>query len=179
VLDYLDSRVVTYPIETQEPRHLQVRTRLLPPAGTAPETCVSDRTRPECRAGPLMRGDSHALAEYRESFATHGLRRAAREAAAEDVRRAAMSEAMRRIDEFRREFAARAEQLRGGKENPHGVYHGKARELARLATDAADWSAEEKRAAADAIEEWLPKVVRVELKDERKNLKLAALRGSG
>ena len=33
-------------------------------------------------------------------------------------------------------------------------------------------------AAADAIEHWLPRVVRVDLKDERKKLKLAALRAS-
>jgi CRISPR-associated protein Cmr6 len=105
--------------------------------------------------------------------------RAARAAAEEEARRAAMSEAMRCIDDFRRDFAARAEKLRGGKEKPNGVYHGKARDLANLALAAADWSAEEKRAAADAIEEWLPKVVQVDIKDERKKLKLAALRVSG
>lgn len=35
-----------------------------------------------------------------------------------------------------------------------------------------------RQAAADAIEHWLPKVVRVDLKDERKKLKLSVLRAS-
>jgi CRISPR-associated protein Cmr6 len=129
--------------------------------------------------GAMQRDPQAEAMAAKERAEREAKERAARSAAEEEARRAAMSEAMRRIDDFRREFAARAEQLRGGKENPNGVYHGKARELARLATDAADWSAEEKRAAADAIEEWLPKVVRVEMKDERKKLKLAALRGLG
>lgn len=33
-----------------------------------------------------------------------------------------------------------------------------------------------RRAAADAIEHWLPQVVKVDIKDERRKLKLAALR---
>lgn len=86
---------------------------------------------------------------------------------------AAMSPNLRRIEEFKAAFASRAEQLRGGTDSPNAVFHGKARELAR---DAAEWSAEEKRAAVDAIEEWLPRVVRVDMKEERKKLKLSTLR---
>ncbi|GAB4483263.1 MAG: hypothetical protein OHK0018_14870 [Erythrobacter tepidarius] len=100
-----------------------------------------------------------------------------REAAERERRRAAMSANMRRIDDFRREFDERAEQLRGNKEKPHGDYHGKARSLAKDALEGADWTPEERRAAAEAIEEWLPKVVKVDMKDERKKLKLAALKG--
>ena len=44
-------------------------------------------------------------------------------------------------------------------------------------TDLSPAAFAEKLAAADAIEEWLPRVVRVEMKDVRKKLKLAALRG--
>ena len=88
---------------------------------------------------------------------------------------AAMPVNLRRIEEFKKDFAAHAEQLRGGKDNPNAVFHTKAKELAR---DAASWNEEERRAAADAIEEWLPKVVRVDLKDERKKLKLSALRAT-
>ncbi|MFN3752396.1 MAG: hypothetical protein ACK4SR_13640, partial [Thiobacillus sp.] len=73
-------------------------------------------------------------------------------------------------------FKARAEQLRGGKDRPNTLYHDKARQLAKAALEG-DWSAEEKRAAAEAIAEWLPKVVAVDMKDERKKLKLAVLRG--
>jgi len=127
--------------------------------------------------GAMQRDPQAEARAAKERAEREAAERAAREAAEKEARRAAMSEAMRRIDDFRREFAARAEQLRGGKERPNGVYHGKARDLAKLALAAADWSAEEKRAAADAIEEWLPKVVQVDIKDERKKLKLAALRG--
>ena len=55
------------------------------------------------------------------------------------------------------------------------MYHGKARAFAR---DAAAWPHTERLAAADAIEHWLPRVVKVDIKDERKKLKLAALRAS-
>ena len=40
-----------------------------------------------------------------------------------------------------------------------------------------DATPEEKRAAAEALGEWLPQVVEVDMKDERKKLKLAVLRG--
>jgi CRISPR-associated protein Cmr6 len=124
-----------------------------------------------------MQRDAHAETRAAEIRAEReAAERAARQAAEEAARRAAMTEAMRRIDEFRRDFAARAEQLRGGRDKPNGVYHDRARALARQALDAADWTAEEKRAAAEAIEEWLPKVVKVELKDERKKLSLAKLK---
>ena len=43
--------------------------------------------------------------------------------------------------------------------------------------EGADWTAPEKLAAANAIEEWLPKLVeRIDIKDERKKLKLALLK---
>lgn len=91
--------------------------------------------------------------------------------------RAALSENMRRIEVFKEAFEVRAKQLRdGGKDNPNTKYHDIARALAR---DAAAWSdKEEKLAVADAIEEWLPRVVRLDMKDERRKLKLSALRGS-
>ena len=88
---------------------------------------------------------------------------------------AEMTPNCRRIEEFIADFAARAEQLRGKPENANGVYHGKARALAR---DAAAWDHAERVAAADAVEEWLPKVVRVDIRDERKKLKLASLRSA-
>ena len=88
---------------------------------------------------------------------------------------ATMSLNLRRIEEFNEAFDAHANQLRGNKDNPNTKYHDMARSLAR---EAAAWNEQaEKIAAADAIEEWLPRVVRVDMKDERKKLKLAALRG--
>ena len=100
------------------------------------------------------------------------------EAAAQQARARALAEMSpnrRRVEEFIADFAARAEQLRGNRENANATFHTRAR---TLATDATAWSHAERVAAADAIEEWLPKVVKVEIKDERKKLKLATLRAS-
>ena len=41
----------------------------------------------------------------------------------------------------------------------------------------AKWAVDEKRAAAEAIETWLPKLVKLDITDERKKLKLSALKG--
>lgn len=108
----------------------------------------------------------------------------ARQARAEDEARAAreaalstLSENMRRVEEFRQDFSARAEQLRGSKEKLNADYHSRARRLAQEAHEGAAWTAEEKAAAADAIAEWLPKVVEKIDKDQLKKLKLGALRG--
>ncbi len=88
---------------------------------------------------------------------------------------ASLSPSLRRIEEFKEAFDARAKQLRGGKDNPNTAFHQKAQTLAR---DAVGWSKEERLAAVDAIEEWLPRVVKIEMKDERKKLKLSALRSA-
>lgn len=106
----------------------------------------------------------------------------ARERAAAEARAAelgAMTPALRRVREFADECQARHQQHPNVRENPNGVWHGKARALAKAAHESPDWTAEEKTAAADAIEEWLPKLVKVDAKDERKKMKLSALRGVG
>jgi len=106
----------------------------------------------------------------------------AREHAAAEARAAelgAMTPAQRQVREFADECRARHQQHPNVRENPNGVWHGKARALAKAAHESPDWSAEEKAAAADAIEEWLPKLVKVDAKDERKKMKLSALRGVG
>ncbi len=128
--------------------------------------------------------DERAKAEARRREEEEQARRAAEAKAAAEraeaerqARLANMSENMRRIEAFKDECKARMEQLRGGKDRPHTVYHEKARRLAKDALEGEGWSAEEKRTAADAITEWLPKVVAVNMKDERKKLKLAILRG--
>lgn len=100
-----------------------------------------------------------------------------KEQAERQARQAALSPAMRTVEAFVQELRAKHEQYPNHKEAPNGVLHGKARELAKTAHESADWSAEEKRAAAEAIETWLPKLVRVDIKDERKKLKLGALKG--
>jgi len=124
--------------------------------------------------------------QNRKQIAAESARRQAEiEAAAqaEAAARAAHEEALaqmtpnlRRIEEFKTACALRAEQLMGNKDNPNTAFHQIARELAKAASEGTGWTSDERSAAADAIEEWLPKLVRIEIKDERRKLKLAALR---
>lgn len=99
-------------------------------------------------------------------------------AAAERVAKLeAMSEGQRSISEFSQAMTTRAEQLRGGKDKANTEFHQRAQKLAKAALEGA-WSDQEKAAAADAIEEWLPKVVQLpDVRDAFKKLKLRALRG--
>lgn len=97
-------------------------------------------------------------------------------AAQRDAALAAMTPNLRRIEEFKTKCANRIQQLNGGKDKPNTSLHQEAAQLAKSASEGADWTTEEKCATADAIEEWLPKTVAVELKDVRKKLGLAALR---
>jgi CRISPR-associated protein Csm5 len=90
---------------------------------------------------------------------------------------ASMTPNQQQIEAFKSAFAARAEQLRGNKESMNGDFHNRARKIAQDALAATDWSSEEKRALADAIAEWLPKVVQGMDKDQLKKFKLSALRG--
>ena len=88
-----------------------------------------------------------------------------------------LSPNLRRIEEFKASFDARAEQLRGSREKLNGDFHNRARKLAQDALDGAAWTAEERLAVAIAIAEWLPKVVEKIDKDQLKKLKLSSLRG--
>jgi CRISPR-associated protein Csm5 len=100
-----------------------------------------------------------------------------REEAERQARLQYMTENMRRIETFKSDMQAHAEGLRGRKDRPNTKYHDHARALARAALEDGNWTPEEKRAAADAIQEWLPKVIAVEMKEERKKLKLRELMG--
>lgn len=100
----------------------------------------------------------------------------ARAQAAREARLASLSPNRRRIEEFIAAFAIRVEQLHGRKERLHADYHGRARKLAQEASDRAIWTIDERRAAADAIDEWLPKVVEKIDKEQLKKLGLSALR---
>ncbi|MBN8454025.1 type III-A CRISPR-associated RAMP protein Csm5 [Accumulibacter sp.] len=128
-------------------------------------------SRLEARQAELALAKAVALERQRTEAAA--VRAEAETRQQRELELARMSANGRRVQQFLTDFAARAEQLRGNKENPNGTFHGMARALAR---DAAEWPHEERLAAADAIEQWLPKVVRVDLKEERKKLRLAALR---
>lgn len=93
-------------------------------------------------------------------------------------RLATLSPAMLEVENFIAAFKQRSEQMLGRKENPNADFHNRARKLASTALESSGWTPDEKRAAADAIAEWLPKVVSGIDKDQLKKLKLGALRGN-
>ena len=120
--------------------------------------------------GAMMR-DRKAEAEAEERA------RQAAVAAEREARRAGMSPRMQKVEAFSERMEKKSAALGGRKEAINGPAHNWARELAKAAAGD-DWSADEKRAAADAIEHWLPRVVdRIDMKDECKKLRLRALRG--
>lgn len=99
--------------------------------------------------------------------------------ATKEATRAAMTPNQQRIEDFTSFCMGRAAQLMGNKENSNAAIHNKARELAKAALEGADWTAGEKQSVANAIEEWLPNLVKLDIKDERKKLKIAALNLKG
>ena len=106
---------------------------------------------------------------------------AARQDALEEKQRAAarsaMTEQRRAVEDFITYMKNRSDALRGKVVRPNGAEHDRARKLAKAAMEEEGWTHEERRAAADAIELWLPKVVNVVMKEEHKKLKLTTLRG--
>ena len=143
------------------------------------------QARPDMNAVRARFAEAQAAAEAEkirqrtEQAAIEQAEQARQAGEAERIRRqASLSLAMREIEAFIEHFAKRAEQLAGGKERHNGADHQKAGALARTALEAGDWTQEEKTAAADAIEAWLPRVVAVDIKDVRKKLKLGMLRGN-
>jgi len=142
------------------------------------------QSRPDMQAVHARFTEAQAEAEANkaalraEQAARQQAEQARQAAAAERAQRlASLSAAMRDVEHFVAEFAKRAEQLMGRKEKPNGADHQKAAAIAKKALECGDWSAEERAAAADAIETWLPRVVAVDFKDARKKLKLNTLRG--
>ena len=62
--------------------------------------------------------------------------------------------------------------------NPGPIYQ-EAAKLVRMALESGEWSSNDKAALADTLEQWMPKVITPwDAKDQRKKLKLAALRGT-
>ena len=114
-----------------------------------------------------MQIDTRAASRRRESLLQQ----------AEAAKLARLSPAQQAIAAFVKTFSTQHEAYPSFKENPNGKYHGQARTLAKQAHEIADWSAGDKLAAAEAIELWLPLLVKVDIKDERKKLKLSVLKG--
>ena len=124
-----------------------------------------------------QREGAAAETEKQKQAAEAAARAEADAQAARQAALAAMSPNLRRVEDFKTTFAARTEQLRGNRERQNADFHGRARKLAQDALEGADWTAEERKAAAEAILEWLPRVVEKIDKDQFKKLKLNALRG--
>lgn len=121
---------------------------------------------------------ARAAQQHAERQAAEAAEQARQAAAAERAARLqTLSANLQAVETFIDECRKRHEQLRGGKDKPNTTYHAKANALARLAHEESGWTQEEKTAAADAIEAWLPQIVAIDAKEIRKKLKLAALRG--
>ena len=135
--------------------------------------------RPDMAARQARHAEARAVA-----LAQQAARQAEREAAAaaeqqrladeaERARRlASLSEALQEVESFADACRQREAQLRGNKDKPNTALHARA---AQLATRAQAWAADEKAAAAAAIQHWIPLIVDIEPKELRKKLKLAAL----
>lgn len=103
-------------------------------------------------------------------------RREEEAAKAKEAELASLSENMQQIALLRDEIDKRLTM--GRKMNVSDqFYGGTIKKLAQLALESPDWSAEEKCALADMLEERAGKLINLDAKDLRKQLKLAALRG--
>lgn len=89
-----------------------------------------------------------------------------------------MTDAQRAIADYEEGMAARVQAQRGRKTSKGQGEYRAARALARAA-ESADWTADERRAAADAIERWGRQLIALEPKELRKEFGLAKLRGQG
>lgn len=98
------------------------------------------------------------------------------------ARFATLSTNLQQVETFIEQARQRQQQLRNNKEKTNTGTHSTAQQLAKTALESVDWSADEKRALAVAIETWLPQLIekfdkKDDWKDARKKLKLAALKG--
>ncbi len=105
---------------------------------------------------------------------------ARKQAEAEAARQAAlagMSPNLRQIEELRAEIE---KKLASGNKLKisDAFWGGRIKKLAEQALSSAGWSQEEKISLADMLQEWAGKLMALDPKDLRKQLKLAALRGA-
>lgn len=134
----------------------------------------------EQEAAERLKAEEKARAAAREAAA-----QAEREAAAQRVQAlAAMTPQGQQIETLRQRCEALATRIRDSnfrKEAPDpgrtGVYQDAIR-LVKVALESADWSVADKSALADMLEQWLSQVLSPwDQKEQRKKLKLSALRG--
>lgn len=120
-----------------------------------------------------MEPDEKAIEEQRqrETKAAEADAQAVREATL-----AGMSPNLRAIEELHAEIE---KKLASGNKLKvsDAFWGGRIKKLAEHALASAEWSTEEKSALADMLQEWAGKLMALDAKDLRKQLKLAALRG--
>lgn len=125
-------------------------------------------------------------AELEAQAAARAAQAAAEQAAAEERARAlqALSPNLQAVETLRQQCEELLQKITGGnfrKQPPDagraGLYQDASR-LAKAALEAADWTAPEKAALADMLEQYLPQVISPwDAKEQRKKLRFAALRG--
>lgn len=117
--------------------------------------------------------------EQRRQQAEAEARQKAESEAARQLALTVMTPNQRAIEELRTEIEAKTVKLPGGKKLPisDAFWGGRIKKLAEQALASTDWSAEEKIALAGMLQEWAGKLMALDAKDLRKQLKLAALRG--
>lgn len=89
----------------------------------------------------------------------------------------AKSPNLQKVDAFIEVAERRAAELRGRKEGVGDAFMAEVRKLVKDAREGEGWDVSEKRAVAEAVEAWAPRIVNVDMKDQRKKLKLNALKG--
>jgi CRISPR-associated protein Csm5 len=127
------------------------------------------------------KAEEEAARQKAEHEAAEEARRQAEEAAAQaaaeyEANLATLSEAGRKIEEFKKECERSLQRTSGNKNKPYGVDYTRAKALAEKARNDERWSGMERQAAAEAIEHWLPKLEIFDVKEVRKKLKLTELK---
>lgn len=89
----------------------------------------------------------------------------------------AKSPNLQKVDAFIELAERRNAELRGRKEAVGDAFMAEVRKLVKDALEGEGWDVSEKRAVAKAVEAWAPQIVNVDMKDQRKKLKLNALKG--
>jgi CRISPR-associated protein Csm5 len=145
------------------------------------------KNRPDMREKYASLASERAKAEQEaaQQKAEREAKLAAERQAAEDLAKAEaerqahlaeLSEAGRQVECYKETCAKHEQAILGKKGKPYGQDYQEAKKLADAARTGEGWSAADKQAAAEAIEDWLPRLEVLEVKEVRKKLKLSELK---
>lgn len=123
-------------------------------------------------AAAVARAEAARAAERQQAERLR-LEEAAREAQA-DAKRTPNEREVRALAQALQDRAA---SLKGGRDKANTELHARARRLAQRALQE-DWTPAERQLLAEVLEAELPRVVALDWRDERKKLRIAALRGT-